>query len=226
VWSAALFAVLQIGIADDHGGHTHSICGPWGCGSPIAALVGWHGFWLLLVAPVVGLLIRSWPAYQLWIGGLVLLASGTATLVGIATWEAVTWLPLVRGDQQTYFVQRFLFSVITMTDLPVIPVTLAGIAMCLSARIKKVAALPGISGNDAARPDQSRSVPSDASRTNGRPCILVDTDMTGTGLLLTNLRGVDLRRVKGLTQEQLDEAIIDQHTQVPDYLRNKASESS
>lgn len=60
---------------------------------------------------------------------------------------------------------------------PVIPVSLAGIAMCLSARMKKVAALPGISGNDAARPDQSRSVPSDTSRTNGRPCILVDTDM-------------------------------------------------
>ena len=156
VWGTALFAVLQIGIAHEHAEHTHSICGPWGCGPPVAALVSWQGFWLVLVAPIVGLLIRSWPANWLRTGGLVLFAAGIATLVGIVIWEVVTWLPLVEGHPQTYFVQRFFFSVITLSDIPIIPVTLAGIAMYLSARIKRVTISRGTSRNEGTSSDHGQ----------------------------------------------------------------------
>lgn len=139
-WGVALYGVLQIGHGTEHAGHTHSICGAWGCGPPVSALVGWHGFWLVLVTPLVGTLIHSWPARTLRTVGLLLLACGLMTVVGIAIWNAMTWLPLMSGDQPTYFVQRVLFSVVTLTDLPVIPTTMAGFAMYISSHIKQVAA--------------------------------------------------------------------------------------
>ena len=65
VWGAALFGILQIGLASGSGLHEHSICGPWGCGPPTSALLGWHGFWLLLAGPLVGIAIYAWPARRL-----------------------------------------------------------------------------------------------------------------------------------------------------------------
>ncbi len=136
VWAAALYGALQIGLASDHGAHGHdglSICGPWGCGPPVRALVGWHGFWLVLVALPVGLLIRWWPVVRLKFVGLRLTAVGLLPLVGIGIYEAVTWLPNISVGEPTYFIQRCLFAVVTLTDVPVIPVTLSGIVMVLGA---------------------------------------------------------------------------------------------
>ncbi len=36
----------------------------------------------------------------------------------------------------------------------------------------------------------------------------------------TNLKGADLTKAKNLRQEQIDKAIVDEHTKFPDYLRN------
>lgn len=142
VWGVALYEVLQFGQGAEHAGHTHGICGPWGCGPPIAALVGWHGFWLVLAAPLVGALIRSWSVRRLRAVGLLLLACGIIALVGIAIWEAMTWLPRIAAGQPAYFVQRWLFSVVTLTDVPLIPIALAGIALYVSALIKQAVCSP------------------------------------------------------------------------------------
>ncbi len=148
VWAALLYGVVQIGIASEHGGHAHggiSVCGPWGCGPPVAALVGWHGFWLLLVAPPIGLLIRTWPSPRLRTLGVAVTVVGVLTLIGIGLWETVAL-----SGHRSYLVQRFLFSVVTLTDVPVMPVTLAGIALCLGARAKRLrgrrSLTPGVLG--------------------------------------------------------------------------------
>ncbi len=136
VWSVALFGVLQVGLASGHGLHEHSICGPWGCGPPTSALVGWHGFWLLLAGPLVGMAVYSWPARRLRNLGLALFSAGLLFLVGVAVWEVATWLPKISPGEPTYVIRRYLFSVVTMTDVPTIPVTFSGLALLISWRLK------------------------------------------------------------------------------------------
>ena len=58
----------------------------------------------------------------------------------------------------------------------------------------------------------------DLSYVDLRDCILIDTDLSGAKLHRTNLCGADLRHVRGLTADQLAEAVIDKGTQMPEYL--------
>ena len=44
------------------------------------------------------------------------------------------------------------------------------------------------------------------------------TNFAGATLVRTVLRGVDLRGVVGLTTGQIEEAIIDENTRLPEYL--------
>jgi len=137
VWGAALFGVLRIGIAAPHGFDEHSICGPWGCGPPTSALIGWHGFWLLLTALPAGIAIYNLPPRWLRNLGAALVTVGLLILIGIGIWEAATWLPLFSPGEPTYAVQRYLFSLVTMTDVPTIPVALSGIALLIAYRVKR-----------------------------------------------------------------------------------------
>lgn len=54
-----------------------------------------------------------------------------------------------------------------------------------------------------------------AARRSGR----VSTDMTKAILIGADLRGVDLRQVRGLTRQQLRTALLDTHTRLPVGLR-------
>ncbi len=135
LWGAGLYGVLQVRQVESL--NVHGICGPWGCGPPVSALISWHGFWLLLVVPVVGLTVRRCSATWLWRIGLAVTGVGLLALVAIAIWQALTWLPQVSEGQPTYFVQRYLFMVITLVDVPVIPITLAGLAALVGAKLKR-----------------------------------------------------------------------------------------
>lgn len=135
-WAGALFGVLRIGLASGHGLHEHSLCGPWGCGPPTSALVGWHGFWLLLAGPPVGFVVYAWPARRMRNLGVALSVASVLVLLGVGIWEAATWLPKISPGEPTYMVQRYLFSVITMTDVPTIPLTLSGLVLLIAWRTK------------------------------------------------------------------------------------------
>jgi uncharacterized protein YjbI with pentapeptide repeats len=52
---------------------------------------------------------------------------------------------------------------------------------------------------------------------------LFDADLTGADLRGADLRGVDLRAASGLAQKQLDTAIRDKATKLPEYLSGKQS---
>ncbi len=124
-WGLALFAALQLGNVPVDWGH---VCGPWGCGPPVKALVAWHGFWGILLALPVLLAIAYWPGRRLQRVGLVLTAAGLLGLAGIAVWQTVDWLPRVSDSYQRYFAARYLFVVATLVDVPIVQLTLAGIA--------------------------------------------------------------------------------------------------
>jgi hypothetical protein len=86
--------------------------------------------------------IYKWPVRHLRNLGVTLAAAGMIMLVGIGIWEALTWLPKISPGAPTYLVRRYLFSVVTMTDVPTIPVTLSGIALLISWRAKVRRRLP------------------------------------------------------------------------------------
>ncbi len=134
LWAAGLYGVLQMHRIDAL--DIHGICGPWGCGPPVAALISWHGFSLLLAAPIVVLLVRVCSAISLRRIGLAAVSGGVPAIVSVGIWQAVTWLPQIQKGQPSYFVQRYLFTIITMVDVPIIPVTLAGVAAVVGAKVK------------------------------------------------------------------------------------------
>jgi len=139
-WAAALFGVLQIGAESEFASHAHGsfdICGPWGCGPPVQAIIGWQGFWFVLIAPSAGLLSWFYSANRVRQIGVALLGTGVLAMVGICIYQAVTWLPTINEGQPTYFIQRCLFTIVTATDLPTIPVTLSGLLILSFAAIKR-----------------------------------------------------------------------------------------
>lgn len=139
IWGGLLWGVLQFGGGADQDAHAHqgiSVCGAWGCGPPVEALASWHGFWIVFVALPVGLLIRSWPARRLKAVGIGLTGAGVLGLVAVVAYEAATWLPEASGDLSSYFVQRCFFAVATLTDIPLIPTTIGGIAFWIGGTVK------------------------------------------------------------------------------------------
>ena len=60
------------------------------------------------------------------------------------------------------------------------------------------------------------------ARLNG--ALLGDANLKGAYLRATDLRGVDLSGVKGLTRRQIEQAITDETTVLPDYLSEEGEE--
>ena len=122
-WAMALFGSLQAHLWEDLFGH--AICGPWGCGPPVAALMGYHGFWLLvLLLPAWLLKQRVSRATVNRVGlGLVLVAIvGIALLLAIDAgrhWHVARMRP--------YMVQRLLFRLATFVEFPLIQLGLIGL---------------------------------------------------------------------------------------------------
>lgn len=123
-WVVALYGVLQIHFLPGNWGH--GICGPWGCGPPTQSLVSCHAFWFVFVAGPVGFAIRSWSSATLLRVGIALTAVGALGLLAIGVHDIFTWLPTVSESIQRYSIQRYLFRVVTLIDIPVIPLLVAG----------------------------------------------------------------------------------------------------
>lgn len=133
-WGGALFGVLQLYRLPDAAGH--SICGPWGCGPPIQALAACHGFWLVLFSLPTGLLCRRLDPRTLRRTGLLLVAGGILGLAGIAVWEGIHWWPRASEFQRHYIVQRYLFVVATLVDVPVVEIVIVGFTCFGTARLR------------------------------------------------------------------------------------------
>jgi len=140
IWGLALFGVLQIGLLAGAGGHAHgavSICGPWGCGPPVSALVAMHGFWTLLAMPPLGLISQTWQRRHVHQLGRILWISAAVVIAGVVLWQTFIWWPTANRLQRPYIVHRCLFSLVMLVDLPVLPALLGGITLCAMSRQPK-----------------------------------------------------------------------------------------
>jgi len=138
-WGLCLFGVLQIrNLPLDAG---HSVCGPWGCGPPLPPLIAYHGFWLVLFSLPTALVCRNKAPVRLRRWGWCLVAAGLCGLLVVGLWEIIPplphWLPRMRDLAPQYYVQRYLLSLATLIDVPVVPIMLAGLACVLTARSRR-----------------------------------------------------------------------------------------
>lgn len=144
VWGGAILGVLQLRHLPIDG--SHNLCGPWGCGPPLPALLAYQGFWLVLLGFPALAASRLWSPVKLRRLGLVLLGLGLAGFVAIGVWDALFWWPTASPEGRALVVQRYLFSVATQiampVELPVIPVTLAGLGCLAGAAFRSRAQPP------------------------------------------------------------------------------------
>ena len=134
-WAAALYGALAV--SQLRGDWGHGVCGLWGCGPPAQALVSCHLFWgVLLVLPASLVSANSTPASLRRIG-LGLLSGGVFGLFAVAAWQALVWLPAVQGWPRNYFFERYLFTLATLVEAPIVQTALAGAALWLIATRRK-----------------------------------------------------------------------------------------
>lgn len=125
-WTAGLYGVLQLQYLRVESLETHGVCGPWGCGPPIAALVACHAFWLALILPGAILASNFLSLKMISRLGFGLISFGLCGLVAVASWEAATWLPQASSWQRQFVVQRFIFAIVTTVDAPLLQSLVVG----------------------------------------------------------------------------------------------------
>ena len=122
-WGVSLFGVLRIRFLEDR--WDHALCGVWGCGPPLSALVSYHGFWLLFILPMAVLYSRHLPpASSRRIGIVVFTISVFAIILLVVVDAIIFWQDSTGPD---YIFQRCLFRLATYVGFPLIPMSLAGL---------------------------------------------------------------------------------------------------
>ncbi len=125
LWCGCLYSVLRV--TEIPGNWGHWICGPWGCGPRLQALVACHGFWLVLLFPAAIIFSAALPSRHVRLIGTLVAGLGTAAILLVAVIQGCTWLPVTLHPY--YFGQRVLFSVATMVELPMVQFVFIGLLL-------------------------------------------------------------------------------------------------
>lgn len=114
----------------------HSICGAWGCGPPLQALLACHLAWLVILAPPGAVLVRSArvPAHILQRFGTLLCVLAVVFVTTLLVHQRIAWWPAVSEWQRGYFWQRRGFVIATMVDFSMAQVLLRGMYLLLGRR--------------------------------------------------------------------------------------------
>lgn len=139
LWGSAVFGALELrNLPVDFG---HGICGPWGCGPPLQVLLACHAFWIVNLTAVFWICASRASAASLSHLANAAIFAGVAGLVGVAVWQQFWWWPRVSEWARPYVVQRYVFTLATLVDVPIIEILLFGVAgSFLSRRQRSLAA--------------------------------------------------------------------------------------
>jgi len=129
-----MFASLQL--LHVPGDFSHAVCGPWGCGPPLQALVACHSFWGVALLLPAGVFHANASADRMrWVGRMLTLVS-LAGLVGVAAWQVIDWWPAVSDWQRSYLPQRILFVLATTVEVPLLQGLLFGGALWMAGTVR------------------------------------------------------------------------------------------
>ena len=133
-WGAAMLGVLSLRALPLES--EHSICGPWGCGPPVPALLACHGFWAVNLGALLVIGHGRLPRPQFRLVSRWAVGIGIAGLIGVAVWEGVTWWPDASDHVRHYALQRYGFRLATQIDFPIVETSLAGVVGLLITKRK------------------------------------------------------------------------------------------
>lgn len=128
-WAAAGYGALAISWAPGNWGHW--ICGPWGCGPPLQALLGCHLAWLVGLTPVAwlaGASPRISEAKKRRLARGVLYVAAGLIVATIVT-QCITWRPAAADYQRRYLLARIGFVMATTVDIPMWQLLVAGLVV-------------------------------------------------------------------------------------------------
>lgn len=126
-WAAVLVATLSIANLPGHWGH--GICGPWGCGPPLQALVACHAAWIVVLLPPALLLRRKLSYGVLRRTGWIVFGLGAAGLIVLGLCESLFWLSHTDESQRRYLPQRVGFKLMTLVDVPLTQLVVVAVAL-------------------------------------------------------------------------------------------------
>lgn len=158
-WGGCLAGALAF--ANWPGDLGHGICGPWGCGPPLQALIACHAAWLVALAPPAGLLVgsRNVSVTTRMRVGIAMTLLPMAVLTCLFAHQLLVWWPQVSQWQRPYFWQRYGFTIATTIDVPVVQVLLIGLAIWLSEHSRRRIAGCLAIGGSTAGPDAGAALP-------------------------------------------------------------------
>ncbi len=123
LWGGGLYGALRI--TELPGNWGHGICGPWGCGPRLQALVACHLFWLVLLIPAGVVVGQALEVSHVRLAGTLLVGMGALAVIAVAVYEGVTWLPATPHPE--YYGQRILFTIAMLVDVPIAQTLLLGL---------------------------------------------------------------------------------------------------
>jgi hypothetical protein len=126
-WGLAAYAALSL--ASLPGDFGESWCGVWGCLPPVQALAAMHLFWVVVLCPLVGWGLTKGRPHQLRRAGMLLFFAALAGIVVVVGRDLVVWLAAVTPAFRAYWARRALYTVVTLSDVPLLQGLLAG-AIC------------------------------------------------------------------------------------------------
>jgi hypothetical protein len=147
-WGVCLWWTLLLQKLPTSAFGEHTVCGAWGCGPPLPVLLACHVFWMVLLTPPAFVTALRLPAHRVRFFGTLLVVLGLSGLVAVGVWEAATWLREASEWQRRFFVQRYLFSIVTLTDFPILEILIVGAGLWLAEGRRSRSAIPTSSGED------------------------------------------------------------------------------
>ena len=132
LWGLSSWLVLRLHDAPFAG--EHSICGPWGCGPTIPALLAAHGFWLITLVPLAYWARSSLSASRAIVLGRILLGLSAGGITSVAIWELAHWPTTDHAELRAYTVQHGLFALATLVEVPLTQGLLAGLILAWTTR--------------------------------------------------------------------------------------------
>jgi hypothetical protein len=125
LWVVAAGGALFV--ADIPGEFGESLCGVWGCFPPVQALAAMHLFWFVALTPVVWAIVRFRPQNLCWVGGLLIVLALGVGLVVLGR-DLSVWLEWASEEYQALWPKRALYTLVTLSDVPLIQGLSAGLA--------------------------------------------------------------------------------------------------
>jgi hypothetical protein len=130
---AALGSLLVAGIPYDF---EESVCGVWGCFPPLQALAAMHLLWCVALGAVVSSICKWRPGLLLPLG-VVLFIVAAASITAIVGIDLTQWLKSTSEYTRAFWPKRIVYTLATLTDVPLVQSLLAALVCIYFGRQKK-----------------------------------------------------------------------------------------